>query len=310
MKLVCSLNSLTYINDYKDLNVEGLIVGNKEISSRIALSLPFEKMQELSCDFKVFVLMNQLYDQDVLGVVDAWLDQIKDSDIYGIIFQDFGLLNMAQTKGLTQKMMYMPETLNTNGSTLNDLQMIGVDSAFVAREISLQDIITLTSHCDVPLMVQVHGVMYMAQSKRQLLSNYAKENQLVLDEEVYTLKVKDNDLEAWIFEDQFGTNVVTKSELVALDYLGSLNLPKIEYVFVDTLMMDSYRALEIVNIYQEAINALDKGTFTKDIHALRPLLNKLMTDVKATDGFYQGKTVYKLDDVRVIDDEKRNQSNH
>ena len=309
MELLCSLNSLTYVNDYQALGV-GLIVGNDEISSRHALSISFETMKNLSQSFKVFVLMNQLYDQKDLELVKQWLSDIKNSQIYGIIFQDFGLLNMAKEMGLKQEMMYMPETLNTNGATLNDFKAMGIDSSFLAREISLEDVVKIAQKTEMPLMVQIHGVMYMAQSRRQLLSNYARENGLDLAEDIYTLKVKDNDLEAWIFEDRFGTNIVFKSELVALDYLGSLDLEMIRYGFVDCFKMDAYRALEVVNLYQEAIHAVGNGTFTKHHQALRGMLESLMGDVEKTDGFYQDRTVYKLDDVRVMDDEKRNQSNH
>ena len=84
----------------------------------------------------------------------------------------------------------------------------------------------------------------------------------------------------------------------------------IRYGFVDCFKMDAYRALEVVNLYQEAIHAVGNGTFTKHHQALRGMLESLMGDVEKTDGFYQDRTVYKLDDVRVMDDEKRNQSNH
>ena len=59
-KLMCQLNSFTYISDYEEL-VDGLVVGNDEISSRHCLSLSFEQMEELTSSFDVYILMNLLY---------------------------------------------------------------------------------------------------------------------------------------------------------------------------------------------------------------------------------------------------------
>lgn len=310
MKLICNLNSLTYIKDYQEIGVSALMVGNDEISSRHAIHLSFGKMVELSENFDVFVLMNQLYPERELENIEEWLRKIKNTNIRGIVFQDFGLLEMALNLDLHQEMMYMPETLNTNGMTLNDLSQRGVNSAFLAREIPLEDITHIAQTVHLPLCVQVHGVMYMAQSFRHLISNYARENDLDLNDDIYSLKVKDNPLKAWIFEDKFGTNIVTQDELCALNYLGALNLPNIKWAFIDTQMMNPYRALEIINIYQDALNSLTSGRFLKDLSSYRSLLANLMKNQPMSEGFYQGGTVYKLNDVRVMDDEKRNQSNH
>ena len=135
MKLMCQLNSLSYISDYKEIGLEGIMVGNDEISSRHALHLSFEEMEALTKDFTVFIMMNLLYSEQELPLVKDWLLKIKNSHIHGIVFQDFGLWMMAKELGLTCEMMYAPETLNTNHLTLNDLHQLGFDSAFLAREI-------------------------------------------------------------------------------------------------------------------------------------------------------------------------------
>ena len=56
---MCQLNSFTYISDYEEL-VDGLGVGNDEISSRHSLSLSFEQIEELTSSFEVYILMNLL----------------------------------------------------------------------------------------------------------------------------------------------------------------------------------------------------------------------------------------------------------
>lgn len=303
MKLMCNLNSLAYISDYEEIGLEGLMVGHDEISSRHAMSLEFEDMCDLSSKFQVYVLMNLLYTQSQLPLVKEWLLKIKDSSIQGIIFQDLGLFQMAKELGLTQEMMYSPETLNTNHLTLNDLHQIGIDSAFLAREISKEDIQNILENSTMPLMIQVHGVQYMGQSRRLLLSNFNQNIQGNLKQGPYVIKVKDSDIEAYIYEDAHGCNIQTKEEMCALDLLS--NFTKASWLFIETKFMDDYRALEMVNLYHDAVNALNKGTFLKDIHALRPLMTRLMNG-KVNTGFMEDGTVYRLEDVREKDSEKRN----
>ena len=310
MKLMCHLNSLTYLSDYKDLGIEGLLVGNDEVSSRHSMSLDLDKMIELSESFEVYVQLNLLYSEDELPLLEKWMKDIAKTKIAGIVFQDFAVLSLAKKYGLSQKLMYAPETLNTNHMTLNDLKGLGINEAFLAREISIEDIVSIADQSELDLMVQVHGIMYMAQSKRPLLTNYSKENNLDLSAEKYILKAKDSPLKAWIFEDRHGTNVETYSELCALDFLNLLNTGKMTWFYVDTKMMDEYRALEIVSLYHDAIVSLNQGGFLKDIHAFRPILNHLMAGHEHDCGFYKEKTVYKLEDVRMKDNEKRNQSDY
>jgi len=304
------LNSLTYISDYHELGVEGLLVGNDEVSSRHSISLDFEKMLDLSKYFEVYVQLNLLYSEKELPLLEKWIRQIAHTKIAGIVFQDFAVLSLAKKYALSQKLMYAPETLNTNHMTLDDLKGLGVNEAFLAREISVEDIVSMAEKSQLDLMVQVHGIMYMAQSRRPLLTNYSKENGLLLERQKYILKAKDSPLKAWIFEDDHGTNVETYSELCALDFLNLLNTGKMTWFYVDTQMMDEYRALEIISLYHDAVVSLNQGTFLKDIHAYRPILNHLMEGHEADSGFYNEKTVYKLEDVRMKDNEKRNQSNH
>lgn len=308
MKLIFNINSLNYISDYQALGVEAVIVGNDDISSRHAVSLNLSEMTELQIHFEVYVLMNLLYSQKELTICQKWLNDLSKTNITGIIFQDFGLLNMAKSMGLKQKMIYAPETLNCNHETLNDLQPLGVDGAFLAREINLEAITNIAKQVNMPIMVQVHGVMYMAQSKRQLLSNYERQNQLPINHGPYILKAKDSDLKAWIYEDAHGTHIQTYEELSALDLLGSLSQAGVDYAFVDTKYMDDYRALEIVSIYHDCIQALKQGTYLRDIASYQQLLTKLMAEHDHSYGFYHDSTVYKLADVRERDNEKRNQS--
>ena len=75
-------------------------------------------------------------------------------------------------------MIYSPDTLNTNQATLNYLAALGIKCAFLAREIPLDEKIMIAQNTAIKTVTQIHGVEYMAYSKRKLLSNYFMETGL------------------------------------------------------------------------------------------------------------------------------------
>ena len=65
--------------------------------------------------------------------------------------------------------------------------------------------------------------MYMAQSRRPLLTNYASETGMELSDLSYLMQANGEERLAWIHEDRYGTPVHTQSELVGLDFLHRLS---------------------------------------------------------------------------------------
>lgn len=303
MKLMVKLPSMTYALDYHDIGVEGIVVSNDAIASRLTSSFSLEEIQALCCDFDVYILMNLLYREDQLPTLRTWLHDLHNLPIKGIIFQDFAVLSLVKKMNWEIELIYHPETLATNHLTLNDLSVFGVTKAFLSREISLEEINQICRQLTIESIVQVHGVIYLGQSGRKLLTNYFNYHDYPYNDQLRVL-CKDSDIETMVSEDQHGTNMMTTSELCALEILNQIES---EWVYIETLGMEEVRALELTSLYHDAVLSINEGTFTKDIHAYRPILGQLMKHQPQTMGFFHDSTVYKLEDVREKDNEKRNQ---
>ena len=61
------------------------------------------------------------------------LDKLNECQIDGIIFQDFGVLQICNEKDNSFEKIYDPETLNTNHLTLSVLKEQGIDGAFTSK---------------------------------------------------------------------------------------------------------------------------------------------------------------------------------
>ena len=309
MELVVHLNSRKFINDFIEIGIKNFIVGTKYFSCRQALSLDYQELKDLNeqlKDKKLWVLVNALIEEhnlDELGDHLAKLDEIK---IAGILFQDFSVLQICKENNYNFEMIYSPDTLNTNQATLNYLKTLGINSAFLAREIPLDEKMMIAKNTDLKTMVQVHGVEYMAYSKRKLLSNYFKETGIdhgVLIDDNLTIQANAVNYRCHIYEDKFGCHVLSEKQLCTLDILS--NFSCFDYLYFESLFIDDLKVVEIVSLYQEAINSISKETYGKVSKELISMLHQIENNVEYHHSFMFDATVYKIDDVRKREENER-----
>ena len=309
MELVVHLNSRKFINDFIEIGIKNFVVGTKYFSCRQALSLDYQELKDLNeqlKDKKLWVLVNALIEEHNLDELVDHLAKLDEIKIAGILFQDFSVLQICKENNYNFEMIYSPDTLNTNQATLNYLKTLGINSAFLAREIPLDEKMMIAKNTDLKTMVQVHGVEYMAYSKRKLLSNYFKETGLdhgVLIDDNLTIQANAVDYRCHIYEDKFGCHVLSEKQLCTLDILS--NFSCFDYLYFESLFIDDLKVVEIVSLYQEAINSISKETYGKVSKELISMLHQIENNVEYHHSFMFDATVYKIDDVRKREENER-----
>lgn len=309
MELVVHLNSRKFINDFIEIGIKNFVVGTKYFSCRQALSLDYQELKDLNeqlKDKKLWVLVNALIEEHNLDELVDHLAKLNEIKIAGILFQDFSVLQICKENNYNFEMIYSPDTLNTNQATLNYLKTLGINSAFLAREIPLDEKMMIAKNTDLKTMVQVHGVEYMAYSKRKLLSNYFKETGIdhgVLIDDNLTIQANAVDYRCHIYEDKFGCHVLSEKQLCTLDILS--NFSCFEYLYFESLFIDDLKVVEIVSLYQEAINSISKETYGKVSKELISMLHQIENNVEYHHSFMFDATVYKIDDVRKREENER-----
>lgn len=309
MELVVHLNSRKFINDFIEIGIKNFVVGTKYFSCRQALSLDYQELKDLNeqlKDKKLWVLVNALIEEHNLDELVDHLAKLNEIKIARILFQDFSVLQICKENNYNFEMIYSPDTLNTNQATLNYLKTLGINSAFLAREIPLDEKMMIAKNTDLKTMVQVHGVEYMAYSKRKLLSNYFKETGIdhgVLIDDNLTIQANAVDYRCHIYEDKFGCHVLSEKQLCTLDILS--NFSCFEYLYFESLFIDDLKVVEIVSLYQEAINSISKETYGKVSKELISMLHQIENNVEYHHSFMFDATVYKIDDVRKREENER-----
>lgn len=305
MKLALHLNSTRYLYDYLSMGVELFVVGGKYSSGHVLdLSLTeIKEVKEKCQNQKVYVLVNGLYDEYELEGLEEYLKELNNIHVDGLLFQDFGVLTIVKENAYSFDMMYSPDTLNTNGMTLDVLSHYGVTSAFVSRVIPMQEQLLIKEQTSIPLMIQAHGVEYIAASKRELLSTYKQATNKVFSsnkENKIVLKPRNSEYECYVYEDERGTHVYSCSRLYTLDLLNTLEV--FDYLYIETLFMSETEAIEVTSIYSDCMKAVDSGWYNKEVKEYMPLLRRVSPSLDR--GFLFDQSVYKLEDMRKLDNER------
>lgn len=306
MKIVLSLNQKERLYDYIDMGIDTFILGG-EYSFYCPCVFSLDDISEITKKYlkqDFYIAMNALYDQHMINDVESYIDQLSQMNIKGIVFQDFGVLQIVKEKGYSFDMMYSPETLNTNASSLNILHHQGVTSAFLSKVIPLDEQKRIATLKQMPLMIQGHGVEYIAASKRKLLTNYQEASGLDFQKGInddLSILSKDSTYRFGIYEDSKGTHIFSKTRLYTLDLFHQLE--DFDYLYIETLMMSEQEAIEITSLYSDALQSYQNGTYNRDVKEYMNLLYRLKTPLDR--GFLFDQTVYKLEDMRKIENEKR-----
>ena len=306
MSLIVNINSLSYLYDYLDL---GVIEGTTQFSCRQALTLDYKQIVEIKKKYpniKLFVLVNALVEQKYLEDLKKHLRKLYECQIEGIIFQDFAVLQICNEEKYAFEKIYNPETLNTNHQTLAVLKEQGIDGAFLAREIPLKEKQMIGQKSSIKTMVQIHGVEYMAYSKRKLLSNYKEFTHLdfpVDKEAQIEIKANGVDEHCHIYEDFYGTHITSTNQMCALDVLNQFL--DFDYLLIDGQYISETDLLEIVHLYKQGLDAISNNTYNKESLELIQLLYRLTPNIHYYHSFLFDSTVYKIADVRKREENER-----
>lgn len=284
MKLLTTIQKLNNAEKLLD-NSAGLVVGLKGFSSRETSLLTVDEFKGLSelvktKDKEVYIsLKPMLYNSDA-DDLKALFNSIKDFYYTGVIVGDIGYYYLLADLGV-KNIIYNPETLLTNTEDFNSFFEIGVKGAFVAKEINLQDIISISENKKGRLFLTAHGHLNMFYSKRKLLKNYFESVNLDYDYKNnlnLTLKEKRRKGNYPIIEDDFGTHVFRNKVSTVIKHLDSLK--NVDYLLIDSLFKSDEYALDILKMFKEG--------YSKEI------TNKLMKkyDEKWDEGFLNLKTIY------------------
>ncbi len=271
MELLVTLSNINLLNKYTKGNVDGLLFGGP-LSLRFSYSLSeIETINDycLKEGLKRYVVIDAFISEIDRVLINDYLEFLKKLDIDGIYFTDLGVINVASSLGLTNKLIYDPDTLLTNSLDVNFYLRQGI-GAVLARELSFDEVKQILEKNPGKCDMQVFGHLKMSYSKRQFMTNYFKyigKEVDVLNKRSIRLVEENRNYKLPIIEDKYGTRIY--SDYVLLMYKEYLELkPLLKRAIIDdTFIEKNELTLAVLRDYKR-VSSMNAEFLVENINAL------------------------------------------
>ena len=263
MKLAVTPFSLQSIDELASKGADIFILGNEEYANRLVHSFSKNELKKAKdiislLGKEMYINVNLILHHDVLDSMKEYLEFIKELDVDGIIFGDLGAYMLAREVGVESKLIYNPETLNTNYYDTEFWHRKGIKGLTISKEISLKDMIEIGEKKKIEVSIIGHGHLTMFHSRRPLIENFFK-----YSKEDYKKYIKNRNLtiveeirnESYpIFQDRHGTHIFREKALESYKEVIELS-NHIDVFIIDGIFKDESYLLEVVSNYQSVLNS-------------------------------------------------------
>lgn len=252
-KILININNKNEIEEYKKIGITNFLFAIEEYS----IGYKTFKLEEIPDD--AYILINRVMDTKTIDSLKEKRNELKR--FKGIIFEDLGVYNILKEE--FDNLIWFQNHFTINHESIN-FWLNKVDSAIIGNEITKEEIEEILSKSIKPLIFNVFGKNQIMYSRRTLLSNFNKYNNLDNYNDM-TLDVHGTKNEFFARENEHGTIIYNNEYFNYIKFSESLNDEKIKFYLVMNLDLETDTIIDV-------INGLDLGN----------------------DGFLNKKTVYKM----------------
>lgn len=199
-KILININNLSEIEDYKKIGISNFLFAIEDFS----IGYKTFKLDEIP--EYAYILINRVLD---CGDVDN-IKKIKDKLLRfkGIIFEDLAIYNMFKDSDI--ELIWHQNHFATNYESINYYVTHGCLSAIISNELTESEILEILDKEKKPLVLNILGKNQIMYSRRTLLSNFNKHNNLGEFNNM-TLDTKGNKENFEASENKYGT-IITSDE--------------------------------------------------------------------------------------------------
>ena len=252
-KLLININKLEEIAEYKKIGITNFLFAVKGFS----IGYNTFELKEIPEDS--YLLINRVMDTKSIEELRLRKDEL--AKFKGIIFEDLGVYNIL--RDLEIELIWFQNHFTINNESMR-FWLSRVDSAVIGNEITSTEIESIIENASKPLVLNVLGKNQIMYSRRTLLSNFNKYNNLDNYNDM-TLDVHGTKDEFFARENELGTVIYNNEYFNYLEFAESLNEDKIKFYLIMNLDLNP-------NDLEEILNGKSFGN----------------------DGFLNKKTVYKM----------------
>ena len=291
MLLAATIYSLEDIKQFNDSGLDIFILGNKEYGNRLVSSFSEEEIKEATLlihnlNKQIYINVNLIMHNEQIESVTNYLTFLKEINVDGIIYGDIGIYMLARNLEINQKMLYNPETLNTNNYDQTFWASKDILGIVISKELTIEDIIKISENKKILTGIVGHGYLNMFHSRRPLIKNFLTFNDVeskpFIDNHNLTLVEEIRDEKYPVIEDNQGTHIFRDKPMHSFSEFDKLK-QVLDIFIIDGIFQDSEYLNNVIKDYYLCNN--------KDKSKLQDKLVKKYETTHDT-GFLYKKTVY------------------
>lgn len=260
-KIILTIDALKYIDDYREVGITTFLFPLKDYCVGYN-TYTLDEINKVNVSNK-YILINRVLDCKGIDDLTNVLKSIKD--IKGLVFEDIGVLELAEELKLDLELILFQNHFNCNKDSIN-FWLDRVTSVFVSNELTYDELKYITENVNKPIVLNLYGYNQVMYSRRLLLSNFYQEFKLdkrsknIIEDKATHVRFR-------AYENEYGT-VMCSDKIFNGNRL--LDLDNVKYFYVNPTMIDHKKIM----------------SYLKD-------LNKEI-DNEEDDGFLNRETIYKL----------------
>lgn len=265
MKLAVTPFAVSDIPALAKAGADVFIVGHKTYANRLVRSFDeadIKRACELahSLGTTLIVQVNVIVHNELLAPLESFLQFVQSIDADGIVFGDLAVYQIARRLGMTDRLIYNPETLNTNYYDPIFWSKQGIKGLFIAKEIPLSDMARIAATSPIELAIIGHGHLNMFHSRRPLVSNFLEyqgdEYDKYIEQRNLRLVEELRDESYPIFQDEHGTHIFRSRPMASFADLFAL-AEHIDLFVIDGIFHDAAYLLDVVTQYRALLDDRD-----------------------------------------------------
>lgn len=261
MKLVVIPKNTSIIADYIDRGCGGIIVGLKDLSTNYDVALTTEEIKKLKKQYpniEIFVSINKNIFNDELDELEHSLKELDSIGINGVLFYDLSVLYLRNKNKLKLDLVWNQTHMVTNYNTCNYYHDLGVNYAYLATEITLEEINEIKSKTAMKLFAFAYGYPIMAHTRRTLLTNYFLNRNKKYSNQV--CHIYDNNNHFSIKEDQTGTTFLNDEIVNGTCLITDSN---VDYIVLSDDLISDEISLELASLVVSLMNTKNERLIGK-----------------------------------------------
>ncbi|AJY76116.1 peptidase U32 family protein [Paenibacillus beijingensis] len=310
-ELLTTAGSLQELIRYKEAGADAFVIGESRYGSRLPGEFKLADMAEAVRAAKqgerparIYAAVNNLIDNETADSLDHYVSGLADCGVDAVVFGDPSVLMAVRAAAPGMKLHWNAEMTSTSYAAANYWGRRGASRVVLARELNMEQVHEVKANTELEVQVQVHGMTTIYHSKRSLVDSYLGQlragevSPAALDagkeRGLYVTEAERPGERYPIYQDQFGTYMMSSDDICMLENLHELMEAGIDSLRIETLLKPAHYNETVIRSYRKAIDAYfadpEGYEFREEwLDAIRSVQDK---DRELSFGFFYKEQVY------------------